>query len=165
MKEQKTFGGMTMTFSKLVTQDEGNIYQTLEQKRLTLVEQGVDVINLSVGTPDAPPAPHVMMALSNAATNPDNYKYSLNDLPELKEAVQSWYDIRYNVELSENEIMGIYGTQEGFAHIFLTICDPGDTIIVGTPGYPIFSFGAQLAGVNIYYTPLKPENDYLKVLK
>ena len=55
------------------------------------------MFNLSVGTPDFQPAPHVMKVLSEAC-QPENYKYALADLPELIEAVQYRYAHRFGVQ-------------------------------------------------------------------
>jgi LL-diaminopimelate aminotransferase len=150
-----------MRLSKLASGSQPNILQVLEEKKERLAGQGKDIINLSVGTPDLPPAPHVMNAVHEASLDPAKYKYTLIDPPALTEAVQNWYKTRYGVNLESEEILSIYGTQEGFAHIFLALCDSGDIVIAGTPGYPIFFYGPKIAGANIFTTPLSGEKNYL----
>jgi LL-diaminopimelate aminotransferase len=102
-----------------------------------------------------------MEAVSGAALIPENYKYTLIEPPALTEAVVRWYKTRYGVDLSPEETLSLYGSQEGFAHIFHALCDPGDLVIAGTPGYPIFFFGPRMAGAEIYATPLLPEKGFL----
>jgi LL-diaminopimelate aminotransferase len=150
-----------MYISKLASASEANVLQTLEEKRAKAMALGDDIINLSVGTPDRPPADHVMKAVCEASKNPLNYKYTLIDPPALLDAVQNWYKTRYSVDIARGGIISLYGTQEGFTHIFHALCDPGDLVIVGTPGYPIFSFGPLMAGAGVYHTPLLPENEFL----
>ena len=150
-----------MYISKLASASEANILQVLETRRAELAAQGADIINLSAGTPDRPPAAHIMRAISEAAPNADNYKYTLIDPPALVHAVQGWYKTRYGVDLASEETLSIYGSQEGFAHIFHALCDPGDLVIVGTPGYPVFFFGPRMAGAEVYRTPLLPQNGFL----
>ena len=150
-----------MHLSKIANSIESNIFLILENKRQELLKQGREVINLSVGTPDFPPDAHVMEALQTAAAQPENYRYSLKDIPALTAAVQRWYERRYGVQLQEEEITSVNGSQEGFAHIAFPLIDPGDTVIVSNPGYPVFSFGPQLAGAQLYETPLLRENDFL----
>jgi LL-diaminopimelate aminotransferase len=75
--------------------------------------------------------------------------------------VQGWYARRYGVELAEDEIMSVYGSQEGLTHIGLTLCDPGDLVLVPDPGYPIFEIGPFLCGAKIGYYPLVEENNFL----
>jgi len=150
-----------MYISKLASASEMNILQILERRKVQLAAQGIDIISLSVGTPDRPPAPHVMQAIAEASSNPENYKYTLIDPPALVEAVQGWYKTRFNVDIASDEALSIYGSQEGFAHIFHALCDPGDLVIAGTPGYPIFFYGPLMVGAEVYRTPLLPENKFL----
>ena len=150
-----------MFISKLASASEMNILQVLAKRKIQLEAQGTDIINLSVGTPDRPPAAHIMQAIAEASINPENYKYTLIDPPALINAVQGWYKTRYNVDIASNEMLSLYGSQEGFAHIFHALCDPGDLVIAGTPGYPIFFYGPLIAGAEVYHTPLLPENKFL----
>ena len=150
-----------MYISKLASASEMNILQTLTKRKVQLEAQGVDIINLSVGTPDRSPAAHIMRAIAEASSNPENYKYTLIEPPALIDAVQGWYKTRYNVDITADEMLSIYGSQEGFAHIFHALCDPGDLVIAGTPGYPIFFYGPLMAGAEVYRTPLLPENNFL----
>ena len=135
--------------------------QILETRRVQLASEGADIINLSIGTPDLPPAAHIMQAISGAAHVAENYKYTLIEPPVLVNAVQGWYKTRYGVSLEKEEILSIYGSQEGFAHIFHALCESGDPVIVGTPGYPIYFFGPRMAGAEVYTTPLLPEKGFL----
>ena len=150
-----------MYISRLTSSLTGNVLQKLESRRAELAAAGADVINLSAGTPDLPPAPHIMRAVSEAALDPENYKYTLILPAGLTDAVSYWYGSRYGVEIGAGEQLTLYGSQEGFTHIFHAICDPGDVVIVGTPGYPAFFFGPRMAGAEVYKTPLKPENGFL----
>lgn len=150
-----------MYISRLASDSKANILQLLETRRVQLAARGADIINLSIGTPDRPPAAHIMQAVSDASLNPENYKYTLIDPPALADAVRNWYAARYGVALDNEEMLSLYGSQEGFAHIFHALCDPGDLVIVGTPGYQIFSFGPRMAGAEVYGAPLLPENGFL----
>lgn len=138
-----------------------NIFSILDDKKLERIANGREVINLSVGTPDFKPDAHVMEALTKAAQNADNFKYSLTDMPELTESVIGWYEKRYGVMLDRNEITSVNGSQEGIGHIALTLCNHGDAVLVPDPGYPIFSFGAKMAGARLLFTPLLEENNFL----
>ena len=152
---------LAMYISKLASASKPNILQVLETRRAQLTAQGIDIINLSAGTPDLPPAAHVMQAMAEASKKPENYRYTLIDPPALTDAAKFWYKTRYSVDLEAEEILSIYGSQEGFAHIFHALCDPGDLVIVGTPGYPVFFYGPLMVGAEIYYTPLLPGNGFL----
>ncbi len=144
---------------------EEGIFQLLNDKKEEVEKTGKRVYNLSVGTPDFKPAAHIMKAVAEAAEKPENYKYSLKEIPELLDAVILRYQKRYQVALKPSEITAVYGSQEGIAHIGLSLCDPGDVVLVPDPGYPIFSIGPALAMAKVMTYPLLKENHYLPDLK
>ena len=134
-----------------------NIFTILEEKRQERLRAGKPVINLSVGTPDLPPAPHILEAVAQAAMDPENYKYALVDGPDLIGAVQRWYGRRYGVELEAGEIMSVYGSQEGIAHIALAVCNPGDLVLDFTMGSGSTGAAALQAGRRFIGIERSPE--------
>lgn len=152
---------MELHFAKRMESFQPGIFNVLNDKKNELLKAGRTVYNLSVGTPDFLPDENVMRAMQEACKDPDNYKYSLGNLPELVEAVQNWYQRRYGVALDPEEIMSVNGSQEGIAHVALPLCDPGDVVLCPNPGYPIFEMGPWLCGVEIAYYDLHEENHYL----
>lgn len=46
-------------------------------------------------------------------------------------------------------------------HVGMVLCDPGDTVILPTPCYPVFIAGAQMAGAVPYYYPMTKETGFL----
>ena len=148
-------------FSDKVNALKTGVFATLNQKKAELIQRGRKVYNLSVGTPDFPPAPHIMKAMEDACKNPENYKYSLEDRPELLEALRFHYKRRFNVNVEKDEITSVNGSQEGMAHIGMVLCNPGDTILVPNPGYPLFETSGMMADAKIEYYPIKEENGYL----
>lgn len=122
---------------------------------------GNPTIDFSVGSPNIAPEPSIMKALQDAVMVPENYKYAINELPEMKEAIHDWYLNRYHVELSNNEMICLQGSQEALSTLFLAMCDPGDIVLVPDPYYPIFSDGPKIAGAKVEYMPLLQEHDYL----
>ncbi len=138
------------------------IFQVLNEKKREVEASGRKVYNFSVGTPDFPPAKHIMEAVAKACEKPENYKYALADLPQLTDAVIKKYESRYHVyDLKPEEIMCVYGSQEGIAHIGLSLVNEGDVVLIPDPGYPIFDVGPALAGAKLVTYELKEENDYL----
>ena len=156
---------MEIQFSKRSEAIEEGIFTILNNKKTELLNKGREVYNFSVGTPDFKPQFHIMEALSQAAKDPENYKYALADQPELLEAVQGFYRNRFGVELETEEIMSLYGSQEGIAHVAIPLCDPGDIVLVPNPGYPVFAHGPELSGARIETYPLYAENNFLPVFE
>lgn len=150
-----------MRFMKLGQTSESNIFNQLDEKKRELAARGVDVINLSIGTPDFQPDLHVMQAVSEAALQPDNYKYSINDTGALIGAVQNWYDRRYGVKLDADQIMTVDGSQEGIAHVAFPFIEANDLVLAPDPGYPIFTFGPRMAGAEIGLYPLYEEKGWI----
>ncbi|HJD48208.1 MAG TPA: aminotransferase class I/II-fold pyridoxal phosphate-dependent enzyme [Candidatus Mediterraneibacter norfolkensis] len=152
---------MDIHFSDMVNNIQPGIFGALNEKKEELLRAGRKVYNLSVGTPDFKPAPHVMKAMQEACGKAENYKYSLADLPELLEAVQYRYEKRFGVHVETDEIMSVYGSQEAMAHIGLTLCNPGDLILVPNPGYPMFEMSGIMAHAEIGYYTIEEKNGYL----
>lgn len=86
-------------FSTLINDFKPGIFGALNEKKEELLKEGRKVYNLSVGTPDFEPPLHVMKAMEEACKDPNNYKYSLADMPELLEAVQYRYEKRFGVHV------------------------------------------------------------------
>ncbi len=152
---------MNLTFSKRAESIEEGIFAALAHKKNELMEKGMEVYNFSIGTPDFQPPKHVMDAMTEACKDPENYKYAISDRPELVKALQDFYQKRFGVKLEKDEIMSLYGSQEGMAHIAMALCDPGDIMLAPNPGYPVFSLGPKLTGARIETYPLYAKNNFL----
>lgn len=140
---------------------EGIFSKLLEIKRRKEAA-GEPVIDLSVGTPNIPPARHIREALCQAAADEKNYVYAINDQKELLDAAAAWYERRYGVALDpQSQICSLLGSQEGLAHIALSIVDEGDVVLVPDPCYPVFGDGPRIAGARLRYMPQRKENGFL----
>lgn len=138
------------------------VFASLNNKLLALKAQGKTIYNMSVGTPDFKPCDHVVEALTQAAQDPEMWKYALRDLPELKQAVCDYYERRFGVSgITPSMVQSCNGTQEGVGHLGLALLDPGDTILVPDPCYPVFEAGAKIADAKLEYYPLVAEHNYL----
>lgn len=138
------------------------VFASLNNKLLALKARGKTIYNMSVGTPDFKPYDHVVEALTQAAQDPEMWKYALRDLPELKQAVCDYYERRFGVSgITPSMVQSCNGTQEGVGHLGLALLDPGDTILVPDPCYPVFEAGAKIADAKLEYYPLVAEHNYL----
>lgn len=138
------------------------VFASLNNKLLALKAQGKTIYNMSVGTPDFKPYDHVVEALTQAAQDPEMWKYALRDLPELKQSLCDYYERRFGVSgITPSMVQSCNGTQEGVGHLGLALLDPGDTILVPDPCYPVFEAGAKIADAKLEYYPLVAEHNYL----
>lgn len=152
---------MDMTFSRRSQAIEEGIFVVLNEKKEQLLKAGRTVYNFSIGTPDFKIPGHIMEAMQEACKDPENYKYAIVDRPAMLEAVQAFYKRRFGVEVNTAQIMSMYGSQEGMAHIAVALCDPGDIVLVPNPGYPVFGIGPELMGAKMVAYPLYKENHFL----
>ncbi len=155
-----------MKFSKRMEHFGTGIFSILAEKKADRLSRGENVVDLSIGAPNIPPAPHIMEALAEAAREKENYLYAIRDTDELRTAAAAWYARRYGVTLDPGkEIVALMGSQEGLSHFALTIVDEGDTVLVPDPCYPVFADGPVLAGAKLHYMPQREENGYVIDLK
>ena len=135
---------MKMKFAKRMDRFGEGIFSRLAEIKNKRISEGKEVIDLSIGAPNIPPAEHIRKALCEEAMKPENYVYAISDTKKLLDTVADWYKRRYDVELDpDTEICSLLGSQEGLAHIALSIADEGDIVMVPDPCYPEFGDGKK----------------------
>lgn len=141
----------------------GGIFSEIDQLAKNVISSGMEVINLSVGSPDLPPSDKFREILAEHVLNPNNYGYALTDgLPEFREAVCRWYLQRDQVYLdSQTEVLPLMGSQDGLTHIYWAYLNKDDVALVPDPGYPIYTAGVHLTEAIPYPMPLTKENNFL----
>lgn len=152
-----------MDFASRLKEVPPGIFSQISVLKNKAAQTGLDIIDLSVGSPDMAPPPHVKEALIAALQDDRNYGYTLTEgINELKDAAASWYWNNYGVELHPaREILSLMGSQDGLSHIHWALLNPGDVVLVPDPGYPIYYAGVQLAGGVLYPMPLREDRAYL----
>lgn len=133
----------------------------LRQKDLFEKETGLPVLDFSLGSPDIVPDESVVNALKEAVADPRNYRYAVSAKAQLVTAIQTWYHERYQVDLEDDEILVLQGSQEALVNLPLIFCNPGDLVLVPDPYYPIYVDAPHLAGARIEYMPLLEKNGYM----
>jgi LL-diaminopimelate aminotransferase len=125
---------------------------------------GVDVIRMDIGSPDRPPAAHILAALEKAARDPDNHGYPAfgYGTPSLLAAVAAYYQSRFQVELDpHHETTALLGSKEGIFHLTQACLNPGDVALIPDPAYPAYRVAAEWAGADVWPLPLRRENNFL----
>ncbi|MEE0799661.1 MAG: aminotransferase class I/II-fold pyridoxal phosphate-dependent enzyme [Gemmiger sp.] len=151
-----------MDFSKRLELFGPEIFAALNDKKVALEATGKKLYNLSVGTPDFEPMPHIKQALIEAASDSENWKYSLRDLPEMLQAVCDYYRSRFGVEdITPDRVMSFSGSQDGIGHLGMALLNDGDTVLLPDPCYPVFITGSRLGGGVPYYYHLTREHNFL----
>ena len=151
-----------MKFAERMNRFGEGVFSRLAEIKRQKLEAGEPVVDLSIGAPNIPPAQHILDVLCKEAADKNNYIYAINDQKDLLQAVSLWYERRYDVKLDpDTEICSLLGSQEGLAHIAMSIVDEGELVLVPDPCYPVFADGPRLAGAELYYMPQKKENGYV----
>ncbi|MCZ4696118.1 aminotransferase class I/II-fold pyridoxal phosphate-dependent enzyme [Ancylomarina euxinus] len=128
-----------------------------------LKENGADIINLGIGSPDMPPHPDVKKELVYACDQTgSNHYQSYRGLESFRQAIAHWYKSIYDVELdASKEILPLMGSKEGIMHVSMAFCNPGETVLVPNPCYPAYLSAAKLLNINLKFYNLKEENNWL----
>ena len=152
-----------MTHSKRLDRLPPYLFGTLNELKLKLRQQGEDVIDLAMGNPDSPPAPHIAEKLREVTLDSKAHRYSASKgIPNLRKAICRHYQKRFEVELDwETEAIGVIGSKEGLAHLSLALLDEGDTALVPNPTYPIHIYSVVIAGGNVITIPLSQEENFV----
>ena len=104
---------MKMKFAKRMDRFGEGIFSRLAEIKNKRISEGKEVIDLSIGAPNIPPAEHIRKALCEEAMKPENYVYAISDTKKLLDTVADWYKRRYDVELDpDTEICSLLGSQE-----------------------------------------------------
>lgn len=153
---------MKITPSEKMQKFTTGIFTELANRKHEAIKRGIDIIDLSVGSPDLPPPAIVVDTLVKHAKDITKYGYTLKGTPEFHEAVCYFYKQRYAVDLDPGEeVLQLMGSQDGLAHLATAIVNPGEYVLVPDPGYPIYEASVSLAGGIIYPMPLTVENNFL----
>lgn len=144
------------------------LFTIVDNKKQEVINRGVDVIDLSMGSPDQPAPPHAIEELCKQARLDGNQRYSrwYGDLEiRLRKTIADWYMDKFNVSLDpETEVVPLIGSKEGIAHLCLGFLNNDDIALVPNPAYPVHFNGVIIAGGILYNIPLTPENNYMPKL-
>ncbi|UCH83020.1 MAG: aminotransferase class I/II-fold pyridoxal phosphate-dependent enzyme [Candidatus Latescibacterota bacterium] len=142
------------------------LFEDLENRCREAASQGRDVIDLSVGDPDLSPPDSIINHLKTALAEDRHHLYPpQRGTAELKASIRGYLKDRCGVEPSDDEILILIGSKEGIAHLPLAVCNPGDTVLVPDPGYPVYTSTAQFAGCAVDRFVLEERRRFLPDFK
>ncbi len=138
------------------------VFAMVNELKYKLRKEGEDIVDLGMGNPDIPPSQHIIDKLCEVANRHHVHGYSASKgIPRLRKAICEFYRRQYGVELDpeKNAIMTI-GAKEGYSHLMLAMLEPGDTVIVPNPTYPIHYYAPIICNGDAISVPLLPEEDF-----
>ncbi len=143
------------------------LFAAIDEMKKKAIARGVDIINLGIGDPDLPTPAPIVERMRQEAGNPKHHQYpSYEGMPSFRQAVADWYKRRFGVTLDPaDEVLALIGSKEGIGHVPLAFVDPGDVVLVPSPGYPVYPVGTGFAGGAPYVMPLTKAHHFLPDLQ
>ena len=143
------------------------VFAEVDEMKARARAAGDDIIDLGMGNPDQPPAPHIVDKLRETMLNPKVHRYSNSrGIPGLRKAIAAYYGRRFGVEVDpETETIVTLGSKEGLANLSSAITTPGDVMLVPNPSYPIHQFGFIIAGAAVRNVPVAPVESLIVALE
>lgn len=138
-------------------------FAQLAKKFAEIRQKGISIIRLDIGSPDLPPPNFIIDAMVKESYKPDVHAYSAaGGALSFRQAAATYYKNRFSVDVdAASEVVALIGSKEGLFDLAVCILNPGDTVIIPNPGYPVYLAGAKMAQANVYLMDLLPENNYL----
>jgi len=104
----------------------------------------------------------VIDALTEEAANTKNHNYSFSQgEPDFRKAVVDWCKRRFNVNIMQDQVVGLLGSKEGLANIARAFVNPGDKVLAPNPAYPVYANGATILNdASTIEMPLLEENGF-----
>jgi len=143
------------------------LFAAIDNMKQEALKKGVDLIDLSIGDPDTPTPRHIVERMRKAVKNPAHHQYpSYSGMLSFRQAVAGWYKKRFHVTLDPGtEVLSLIGSKEGIGHVPLAFVNPGDVVLVPSPGYPVYPVATLFAGGVSHTMPLLEKNGYLPDLE
>jgi alanine-synthesizing transaminase len=140
------------------------VFSIVNEMKIEARRAGEDIIDLGMGNPDIPTPEPVVEKLKEAVDNPRNHRYSASrGIPKLRRAVSDMYERSWGVEIDpDTEAVATIGAKEGVSHLAWVLCEPGDSVLVPEPTYPIHTYAMILAGANVHSVELSLESDFFE---
>ncbi len=139
------------------------LFAAIDEMKQRAAARGVDIINLGIGDPDLPTPEPILQRMREAVTDPRHHQYpSSSGMLSFRTAVADWYKRRFHVTADPaSEVVTLIGSKEGIGHVPMAFIDPGDVVLVPSPGYPVYPVAAGFAGGAVYEMPLLKQNGFL----
>lgn len=154
---------MEICLSKKLESLPPYLFAQMDAAKRQARREGRNIIDLGVGDPDIQTPNFIIDKLYEAAKDPRNHRYALDQgMPELRIAIADWYKRRFYVDLDpEKEILPLIGSKEGIAHIPIAFLNKSDVVLTPDPGYPPYRNATILADGKPCAMPLRQSNGFL----
>lgn len=124
---------------------------------------GAEIIDMGVGEPDEMAFPEVVAELAKEAAKPQNRGYADNGDDWLKQSAARYMEKVCGVSgiQAETEVMHSIGSKAALSILPAAFINPGDYVLMTTPGYPVFGTHSKYYGGLVHNLPLTEGNQFL----
>ena len=143
------------------------LFGRLNDQKLKMRQEGIDIIDLGMGNPNIPTPEHVVEKLREVVGDARTHRYSASrGIPNLRKSICRKYNELYNVDLEwQSEAMALLGSKEGLSHMMLSLLDPGDAVLVPNPTFPVHIYSVVIAGGTVLTIPLSEQTGFVPALE
>ena len=153
---------MVPPLAKRLTKLPPYIFLEIDRLKKQAIADGIELLNFGVGDPDVETPKIIVDEMKKAVARPENHQYPLGSgKPVLRQTFADFYREKYGVKLNpDTEVTTLIGAKEAVAHMALAFVNPGDTVMMPDPAYPVYFNGTIFAGGKPYFIPMSKKTDY-----
>ena len=141
--------------SKRLEQLPPYLFVEIDRLKESFLRSGRSVLDLGIGDPDLGAPPELVEALARTISDTAHHRYPPGrGLVRLIDAVRSWALRRHGAAIGRDEVLVTIGSKEAIAHLPLAIVNPGESVLIPDPGYPVYYSSAVFAGASCVTMPL-----------
>jgi len=132
----------------------------MTNKSRELKEQGIDVINLSIGEPDFDTPDYIKEAAKKAIDENFTHYPPVPGYTELRKAVVNKFKRENNLDFTVDQIVVSTGAKHSIINVFLSVLNPGDEVIVPAPYWVSYVDMVKLADGTVIEIPCGIAQDF-----
>jgi len=137
------------------------LFEEIDRLKESLLNSGKEVFDLGIGDPDLGAPRRLIDSLRRHLDDPQYHRYPPGaGLPALRASIRKLLNRRYGISIPDEEILITIGSKEAIGHFPLAVINPGDTVLIPDPGYPVYYSSAVFAGADVHRMPLRREGGY-----
>ncbi len=125
-----------------------------------LVQQGRDIIELTIGEPDVPTPSELIDIAANAMTSGRTGYSNGSGEASLLAALSKRYGARVGRQINADQFLCLPGTQTSLYTVFMGLTETGDEVLIGDPMYATYEGVISASGAKVVPVPLNPENGF-----
>jgi LL-diaminopimelate aminotransferase len=139
------------------------VFAELDRLKAAARARGATLVDLGIGSPDIPVAPQIIDELARAARDPSSHGYPpFRGVPRFFESIGNYMRSRFDVAVDPSrDVIALSGAKEGLAQLVMSLCGPGDSVLVPAIYYPVYARSAWLAGADVSWVPMRARDGFV----